>query len=715
MEFFKKLFKKKKINNYNLISNSEIFREEFLYPLFGNQNEWKELFMWEKNELSNDFKKSYEKIRLSNHPLYVQLYWCLVRKEQDQQKGIECTEFYNVKINNILSYERHIHISNSSNEQFEKGKCECSYSSGNFIRKYQIPELLIFFPIHQTNSYLINTISEYFIDQKLLPLQKHEIRQVKGLIGKNGELSFRLRLLEDLEKRETISKYQFQIPYEAEVILVDVPDLKGNYSHEDDCDEYVKDNIPEEFRIKKFTSEKNFPLRDLPISKNSFLISLKSNVEHPHLFQEKYDNEFEFNRATNLTIEKIIISCDPKNILNKNDDDYWKQIINIKKEITRHQTCRNWLEAELNKDSSFRNNEEIEEILKEVDFSMVALIVDIAWEQACLKETIFSIDSNNKLLDSYEKNNFGTIDNDFIKTLLIKYLFYYERLTYNFEESHVLDNEKAQEYLNKAIELNKEKYFLLCERGNLKNDPTIEDDIEGALDDFNNAIRLNPNKDLAYLERAKCYKQEGDIFEPDSNDSFFKAIDDFTTVISINPKNADAYHYRGECKAKLENLEGAIDDFSKAIEIDPQDKDPFKNRGWAKENLKDFSGAIEDYTKAIEIDPEDPIYSFRGIAKLKIEDYQGAIDDFSKAIHLNSDDSRIYNMRGQAKDGLKDYQGAIKDFSIAIRIDPENPANYSCRGFVKEGLKDYQGAIDDWKIALELGNEDAAKLIEKYE
>ena len=72
-------------------------------------------------------------------------------------------------------------------------------------------------------------------------------------------------------------------------------------------------------------------------------------------------------------------------------------------------------------------------------------------------------------------------------------------------------------------------------------------------------------------------------------------------------------------------------------------------------------------------------------------------------------------MRGQAKDGLKDYQGAIKDFSIAIRIDPENPANYSCRGFAKEELKDYQGAIDDWKIALELGNEDAAKLIEKYE
>ena len=686
MEFFKKLFKRKKINNNNLISNSENFREEFLYPLFGNQNEWKQLFIWEKNELSNDFKKSYETIRLSDHPLYVQLYWCLVRKEQDQQKGVECTEFYNVKINNILSYERHIHISNSSNEQFEKGKCECSYSSGNFIRKYPIPELLIFFPIHETNTYLINTISKYFIDKKLLPLQKYEIRQVKGLIGKNGELSVRLRLLEDLEKRETISKYQFQIPYEADVILVDVPDLKGNYSHEHDCDEYVKDNIPEEFRIKKFTSEKNFPLRDLPISKNSFLISLKANIENPHLFQKKYENKFEFNSATNLTIEKIIFYSEPSKILHKNEDDYWKQIINIKKVVTNPPTCRNWVEAELTKDSSFRNKEEIEEILKEINFSVIALIVEIAWEQACLKETIFSIDTNKKLLNSYEKNKFGTIDNDFIKTLLIKFLFYYERRTFNFEESHVLDYEKAQDYLNKAIGLNKEKYFLLCTNGKFKMNQ-LSFDYDDALNDFANAIKLNPNQDLAFLERGKCFSEKGE-FEFGSNDSFLKAIDDFTTVISINPNNADAYHCRGECKTKLENFKGAINDYSNAINLNQNFADAYVSRGVIKRKLSDLEGSLEDLTKAIEINSDTPwnqteIYCNRGLTKVSLGDYEGAIDDYSKSIEYDDEDNFF-------------------------------PAHLN-RGIAKEKLKDYQGAIDDWKIALELGNEDATKLIEKYE
>ena len=40
---------------------------------------------------------------------------------------------------------------------------------------------------------------------------------------------------------------------------------------------------------------------------------------------------------------------------------------------------------------------------------------------------------------------------------------------------------------------------------------------------------------------------------------------------------------------------------------------------------------------------------------------------------------------------------------------------YYERAIDKDDLGDLKGAIDDWKIALELGNEDAAKLIEKYE
>ena len=93
------------------------------------------------------------------------------------------------------------------------------------------------------------------------------------------------------------------------------------------------------------------------------------------------------------------------------------------------------------------------------------------------------------------------------------------------------------------------------------------------------------NQDLAYLERAKCYKYEGDILESDSNDSFFKAIDDFTTVISINPTNADAYHYRGECKAKLENLEGAINDYTYAINLKQNFADAYAGRGVIKRKL----------------------------------------------------------------------------------------------------------------------------------
>jgi len=79
------------------------------------------------------------------------------------------------------------------------------------------------------------------------------------------------------------------------------------------------------------------------------------------------------------------------------------------------------------------------------------------------------------------------------------------------------------------------------------------------------------------------------------------AINDFNKAIEINPKDADAYYNRGFAKAKLGDYRKAIEDFNKAIEINPKIAEAYYSRGVAKGNLGDYRGAIEDYNKAIEI------------------------------------------------------------------------------------------------------------------
>jgi len=93
------------------------------------------------------------------------------------------------------------------------------------------------------------------------------------------------------------------------------------------------------------------------------------------------------------------------------------------------------------------------------------------------------------------------------------------------------------------------------------------------------------------------------------------AIEDYNKAIEINPKDAEAYNNRGVAKWDLGDDRGAIEDYNKAIEIKPRYADAYSDRGVVKDKLGDYKGAIEDYNKAIEINPKySKAYNNRGVA-----------------------------------------------------------------------------------------------------
>ncbi|MDB9446377.1 tetratricopeptide repeat protein [Anabaena sp. CS-542/02] len=127
------------------------------------------------------------------------------------------------------------------------------------------------------------------------------------------------------------------------------------------------------------------------------------------------------------------------------------------------------------------------------------------------------------------------------------------------------------------------------------------------------------------------------------------AIDDYTQAIHIDPNFALAYFNRGVDRSNLGDKQGAIDDYTQAIHIDPNYANAYNNRGNARSNLGDKQGAIDDYTQAIQIDPNYAnAYFNRGLARSKLGDNQGAIDDFETA-------ANIYKRQGKTKD----YQTAM--------------------------------------------------------
>ena len=91
-----------------------------------------------------------------------------------------------------------------------------------------------------------------------------------------------------------------------------------------------------------------------------------------------------------------------------------------------------------------------------------------------------------------------------------------------------------------------------------------------AVNDYNKAIELNPNDDLAFLNRARTFSNQK---------NYDAAIADYTKAIELNPKESMAYFNRADAHEKKGNVQQAVNDYQKSSELDASNEA-------AKNNLK---------------------------------------------------------------------------------------------------------------------------------
>jgi tetratricopeptide (TPR) repeat protein/S1-C subfamily serine protease len=215
---------------------------------------------------------------------------------------------------------------------------------------------------------------------------------------------------------------------------------------------------------------------------------------------------------------------------------------------------------------------------------------------------------------------------------------------------------EAAAAINKAIELSPRAAFY-NNRGNVRNDLG---DKQGAIDDYNLAIKINPNYANAYYNRGNVRNDLGD--KPG-------AIDDYTQAIKFNPNYANAYYNRGIVRNELGDKPGAIDDYTQAIKFNPNYANAYYGRGIVRDDLGDKPGAIDDYTQAIKINPNYAnAYYNRGIVRNDLGDKPGAIDDYTQAIKFNPNYANAYVLRGIVYYELGDKQKVREDLQRAAQL-----------------------------------------------
>lgn len=83
------------------------------------------------------------------------------------------------------------------------------------------------------------------------------------------------------------------------------------------------------------------------------------------------------------------------------------------------------------------------------------------------------------------------------------------------------------------------------------------------------------------------------------------ALRDFNEAIKLNPENSLAYVNRGMLNARyFYNKRSALNDFNKAIELAPNEPSAYYNRGSLYKDAQDYKSALADYSKVIDLNPK---------------------------------------------------------------------------------------------------------------
>ncbi len=217
-----------------------------------------------------------------------------------------------------------------------------------------------------------------------------------------------------------------------------------------------------------------------------------------------------------------------------------------------------------------------------------------------------------------------------------------------------------------------------------------------ALNDYDQAIRLDPRYPLAYYARGvllASYKRTYD-----------RAIGDFDKVLVLEPRNVAALIRRGDAYGKVGDFGNALADLDRAVGLAPDDPEAYVYRGLVNGWRREFRRAMDDFNAALKLDA-DNVNALVNRAALYAGDrlYDMAIRDLDAAIVIQGNNAFAFYNRGYALFATEKYDLSIADYSTAISLDPGMGLAYNNRGLVRTVAgRDLIAALADCDMALKL-------------
>jgi len=250
----------------------------------------------------------------------------------------------------------------------------------------------------------------------------------------------------------------------------------------------------------------------------------------------------------------------------------------------------------------------------------------------------------------------------------------------------------------------------------------VRGDYDMAIEDFTEALKLQPNNGAIYTLRGRAYVAKAskkvvsetddfseitvwtfDTLTPKLVKIYEQAINDFTKAIKLEPNNAVNYRERGRAYSYKKYHDKAVADHNQEIRLNLNDAKAYAARGNTYHNKGDYDKAIADFNQVIQLDPNNALaYAWRGYVYEQEDDYDNAIEDYSQVIELKPNDIDAYRRRSVVYMFKNDHENRIADCSQIIRLKPNDTEGYGCRGFGYYDIGDYDRAIEDFSRWIKL-------------
>lgn len=228
-------------------------------------------------------------------------------------------------------------------------------------------------------------------------------------------------------------------------------------------------------------------------------------------------------------------------------------------------------------------------------------------------------------------------------------------------------------------------------------------DYQGAMENIQNALLINPNHALAKAVRGWILGKEGDYLagEGELNDS-----------LDLDPNSALAYAYLAEIyidrinasQGDFNTLDKAINASKRALELGSNLLEVHRARGLVLQNTTNHEEAIQEFEAAIRMNKNlAELYVSLGISYRLTQQNDRAVDTFLRAIALRPDDAEPYAELAATYLNAGDFAKGAQYAAEAVDRTPGNPFLQGLLGTMYFKNFQYENAVPPLRLAMRGG------------